>query len=129
MRDQQSLKSACVNTQSDQSLCYALEYSMSVKLLTEHHLEFLSLKGGWTGLSKSTLVKMPHCWKSHVTAQLYMYPSQHTVSGPYLFVSKMLFKWCFTGRPMVAHFQMFIHLDPSWKFHICLNTLPTSVIC
>ena len=41
---------------------------MSVKLLTEHHLEFLSLKGGCTGLSESTLVKMPPCWKSHVTA-------------------------------------------------------------
>ena len=43
---------------------------MSVKLLTEHHLEFLSLKGGCTGLSVSTLVKMPHCLKSHVAAQL-----------------------------------------------------------
>ena len=45
---------------------------MSVKLLAEHHLEFLSLKGGCTGLSESTLslVKMPHCWKSHVTAQI-----------------------------------------------------------
>ena len=28
---------------------------MSNKLLTEHHLEFLSLKGGCTGLSESTL--------------------------------------------------------------------------
>ena len=43
---------------------------MSVKLLTEHHLEFLSLKGGCTGLSESTLVKMPHCSKSHVAAHL-----------------------------------------------------------
>ena len=43
---------------------------MIVKLLTEHHLESLSLKGGWAGLSESTLVKMPHCWKSYVTAQL-----------------------------------------------------------
>ena len=33
---------------------------MSVKLLTEHHLEFLSLKGGCTGLSESTFVKIPH---------------------------------------------------------------------
>ena len=33
---------------------------MSVKLLTEHHLEFLSFKGGCTGLSEHTLVKMPH---------------------------------------------------------------------
>ena len=41
---------------------------MSVKLLTEHHLEFLSLKGGCIGLSESTIVKTPHCWKSHVTA-------------------------------------------------------------
>ena len=43
---------------------------MSVKLLTEHHLEFLSLKGGYTGSSESTLVKIPHYWKSHDTAQL-----------------------------------------------------------
>ena len=43
---------------------------MSVKLLTEHHLEFLSLKGGCTGLSESTLVKMPRCWKSHTLAHI-----------------------------------------------------------
>ena len=56
--------------QSDQSLRLSLEYSMSVKLLTEHHLEFLSLKGGYTGSSESTLVKMPHCWKSCVMAHI-----------------------------------------------------------
>ena len=39
---------------------------MIVKLLAEHHLEFLSLKGGCRGSSESTLVKMSHCWKSHV---------------------------------------------------------------
>ena len=33
---------------------------MSVKLLTEHRLEFVSLKGGCTGSSESTLFKMPH---------------------------------------------------------------------
>ena len=44
---------------------------MIVKLLTEHHLEFLSLKGGCTGSSESTLVKMPHCCQSHVTAQIF----------------------------------------------------------
>ena len=42
---------------------------MSIKLLTEHHLEFLSLKGGCRGSSKYTRVTMPHCWKSHATAQ------------------------------------------------------------
>ena len=44
---------------------------MSAKLLSEHHLEFLSLKGGCKGSSESTLVKKPHCWISHVAAQLY----------------------------------------------------------
>ena len=45
---------------------------MTVKLLTEHHFEFLSLKGGYTGSSESTLVKMPHCWKSHVEAHMFL---------------------------------------------------------
>ena len=31
---------------------------MIVKLLYEHHLEFLSLTGGCTGSSESTLIKM-----------------------------------------------------------------------
>ena len=43
---------------------------MTINLLTEGHLEFLSLKGGYRGSSESTLVKMPHCWKSHVTAHM-----------------------------------------------------------
>ena len=43
---------------------------MSVKLLTEHNLEVLSLKGGCRGLSESTLIKMSNCWKSHATAHL-----------------------------------------------------------
>ena len=44
---------------------------MNVTLLTEHHLEFLSLTGGCTCSSESTLVKMPHCWKSRVTAHIW----------------------------------------------------------
>ena len=59
MCDKQRLRPACAYAQSDQSLCLSLEYSQSVKLLTEHHLEFLSLKGGCAGLSESTHVKMP----------------------------------------------------------------------
>ena len=57
MCNQQSLRSACAYAQSDQSLCSSLEYSITVKLLTEHHLEFLRLKGGCTGSSESTHVK------------------------------------------------------------------------
>ena len=43
---------------------------MIVKLLTEHHLEFLILKGGCTGSSESTLVKMSNCRKSYVLAHI-----------------------------------------------------------
>ena len=51
---------------------------MSVKLLTEHHLEFLSIKKDCTGSSEFTLVKMPHCWKSHVTAHTFCTPSHRS---------------------------------------------------
>ena len=70
MCNQQSLRSACTYAQSDQSHCLLLEYSISAKLLTEHLLEVLSLTGGCTCWSESTLVKMPHCWKSHDTVHL-----------------------------------------------------------
>ena len=70
MCDQLSLRSACAYAQSDQSLCLSLEYSMSVKLLTEYHFELLILIRGCAGSSESIRVKMPHCWKSRVTVQL-----------------------------------------------------------
>ena len=44
---------------------------MSAKLLTKQHLEFLSLRESCTGSSEFTLVKMPHCWESHVAALLF----------------------------------------------------------
>ena len=43
---------------------------MALRLLTELRLEFLSLKGGYTCSSEPTLVKMSHCWKSHVMAHI-----------------------------------------------------------
>ena len=47
---------------------------MTVKLLTEDHLEFLRLKGGCTGSSESTHdVKMPRCWKSDVMAFMFFF--------------------------------------------------------
>ena len=57
---------------------------MIVKLLTEHHLEFLSLKGGCRGSYESTLVKMSNCWKYHVSAQLlFVYSAGHWLSLPF----------------------------------------------
>ena len=43
---------------------------MIVKLLTERHLEFLSITGGCRGPSESTLVKMTNCWKSRALAHI-----------------------------------------------------------
>ena len=43
---------------------------MIVKLLTEHYLEFLSLKGDCRGSSESNHAKMPHCWKSHALTHM-----------------------------------------------------------
>ena len=71
--NQQSLRSACAYAQSDQSLCWSLGYSMIVRLLTEHHLGFLSLKGCCRGSSESTHVKMPHCWKSHALTPIFFF--------------------------------------------------------
>ena len=69
MCDQQRLIPACAYAHTDQSLCRTIEYSMTaLKLLTEQNLKFLSLTRGCTGSSESTLVKMSHCWKSHVVA-------------------------------------------------------------
>ena len=44
---------------------------MIVKLLTKHHFEFLSLKGGCRGSSESTLVKMSNCLKSYASAHFF----------------------------------------------------------
>ena len=58
--------------QSDQSHCKSLVHSITIQLRTDHHLEFLSLKGGCTGSSESTVIKISHCWKSHVIAQMFL---------------------------------------------------------
>ena len=54
---------------------------MSVKLLTKHYLEFLSLKGGCTGSSESIHFKMPHCWNSHALAHLKAVKGYTKISG------------------------------------------------
>ena len=43
---------------------------MNVKLLTGHHLEFLSFKEGCRGSSESIHIKMLHCAKSHAKAKI-----------------------------------------------------------
>ena len=47
---------------------------MTVTLLTEHNLELLCFKGGRTGSSKFTHVKIPHCWKSRHGSYIHILP-------------------------------------------------------
>ena len=58
---------------------------MTVKLLPEYHLEFLNLKNGCTGSSESTLVKMPHCWLSHVRLNYYIEYLWNTIYALFIF--------------------------------------------
>ena len=51
---------------------------MAHGLMTEQHLEFLSLKGDYTGSSESTLVRMSHCWKSHLAAHYLIFLKKYT---------------------------------------------------
>ena len=81
---------------------------MIVKLLTEHHLEFLSLKGCCTGSPESTLVKIPHCWKSHVMA--------HIV---YIFHSSLFILWCMLSMTSTRDTHVQAH---------CVLLLPFSVM-
>ena len=53
---------------------------MTIKLLTKLHLEFINLKECCISSSESTLAKMPHCRKSHVTAQLFYCIYSHGVA-------------------------------------------------
>ena len=39
------------------------------------------LKRGCTGSSESTFVKMPHCWKSHVTAHIIQTEAHKVLNG------------------------------------------------
>ena len=57
---------------------------MTVELLSEQHLEFLCLKGGCTGSSESIHVKIQHCWKSHVAAQVCNHPAGEEGQGFFL---------------------------------------------
>ena len=73
---------------------------MIVKLLTEHHLEFLSLKGGCRGSSGSTHVKMPHCWKSHALAHYYLkFKLSRFIRFHGLFLSQLLYTIPLDGDP------------------------------
>ena len=72
---------------------------MIVKLPTEHHLEFLILKGGCRGSSESTLVKMSNCWKSNAAANVMQKVRNSDISLKYNPTShdKLVYKYGVAG--------------------------------
>ena len=98
---------------------------MNVKLLTEHHLMFLSLKGGYTGSSESTLVKMPHSWKSHVTAQyiIRLFPYKKSTLNALLFSDIVLVVL------LLADFASygFIFVSYSFLLKLCKFIVPSYI--
>ena len=63
---------------------------MTLRLVTEYPFGFLNMYGGCIGSSEPTLVKMPHCWKTHVTAQIPVYP-YHELKGLNVSVTKTMY--------------------------------------
>ena len=90
---------------------------MIVKLLTEHDLEFLCLKGGCRGPSESTHVKMPHCWKSHALAQFIQVQEISVVSHhcemkvrrDYAYVQNRQSIYCTHSQSMAEHKRYMSH--------------------
>ena len=73
---------------------------MTVKLLSEQHLGFLSLKWGYTGSSESTHVKMSHCWKSCIAAHI-----QNCLNAGIPFrVNLLLYTLCHRNLDALFHF-------------------------
>ena len=98
---------------------------MRVMLLTEHHLEFLSLKRGCTGSSESTLVKMTHCWKSHVAAQIkILMVSNRNFRSRVQARRIILFPYAQSKDNLLKHFQMSLFIRCSVPCVVLIVSIP-----
>ena len=109
MCDQQRLRPACIYAQSDQSICLLLEYSLTIKLLTEYHLEFLSLIGRSTSSSESIHVKMPSCWKSLVAAHIIL-KMNGLMIAVLLIIYSVIYIVVLTFSPLIVDQQVHISI-------------------
>ena len=89
---------------------------MTVKLLTEQNLEFLSLTEGCTGSFESTLDKIPHCWKSHITANLV---SSYLIDALFELGSLHMIVW---GRECCCCFYFNCIFVAMWLLVFCVSS-------
>ena len=85
---------------------------MTVKLLTEKQLEFLSIKGSCAGSSESTLVKIQHCWKSHVMAHSInntKYAQCALIVACVVIRSTMVYKYLLSCQPRLTVMSCFVY--------------------
>ena len=110
---------------------------MDVKLLTEHNLELLSLKGDYTGSSESTLVKMPHCWKPHVRALLKLLKAYSKLQGCAGWSVPLLFA---CNRVKFSHVEGYVYASSEGFGHtgkmcssseslLVTNSINTKILC
>ena len=95
---------------------------MSVKLLIDYHLEILSFKGGCTGSSKSTLVKLLEisCGGSFIYHRKpIFFPREMRVKATYLLVPHLRGYW--RRSPLVLQDVLVLQ----WK--IIRNTVSTDI--
>ena len=114
--------------QSDQSLCLSFDYSITVMLLTKHHLEFLSLKGCCTGLSESTLVKMSHCWKSYAASHIFWTKKQAAYLPSLISIVEALETTSLEARSLAVGAYLSMYLSPSELSNIPPSPRQPSVI-
>ena len=106
-----------------------LKYSMSVNLLTKHHLEFLSSKGGCTGSSESILVKClfleikchgsycfwcGSCQRWHLRSTVIYLPTKGV--GKTLFMARMLWTLALPQHFLVCKIHVFHELVGRLEF-------------
>ena len=140
MCKQQRLRPACAYAQSDLSLCYSLRYYVSIKLLTEQHLELLSLKWGRRGFARIPL-SVPRFQISYETKLFHFHGilrkmREISKANPHTFIhinplSRNPGHWLksdiltpsFSTLDLIPdqfqHFKMFHKWAASWDFQQC----------
>ena len=104
MWDQQRLKPACAYAQTDQSLYWSLKYSMTVKLLAEHQLRFLSLMEAAQARLNLNLSKC-HIVGNHMSRLNFAYNHFYSMQHVLLFrgARDQSFGLCFPLFPYIVY--------------------------